>query len=433
MRMVDLINRKKNGRFLSGEEINYIVRGYTEGQIPDYQMSAFLMAVCFKGMNREEISSLTAAFVNSGERVDLSKIEGVKVDKHSSGGVGDKVSMALIPICACIGIPVAKMSGRGLGHTGGTIDKLEAIPGFKTQLSPDEFVSNVNRYKMAIVGQSPNLTPADKKIYALRDATATVDSIPLIASSIMSKKIAAGADAIVLDVKVGSGAFMKSLPQARELAATMVDIGKSLGRKTVAVITDMSQPLGYEVGNANEVREVISLLKGDGAEDLTVTTLTIAAYMAVLGGAFADFASAYHAVADILKSGRAVDKLKEFVTIQGGKAGVIDNPDMLARARFHVAIESTRQGYVSSINAEGIGVSSMLLGAGRRSKEDSIDYSAGITMLKKIGDRVDKGEKLCILHTNMEDTAQAEEEARNSFCLSGSVPAPVKHIHEVIQ
>ncbi|RCX19309.1 thymidine phosphorylase [Anaerobacterium chartisolvens] len=433
MRMVDLINKKKNGEFLSGEEINYIVRGYTEGQIPDYQMSAFLMAVCLKGMNREEISSLTSAFVDSGERVDLSQIEGVKVDKHSSGGVGDKVSIALIPICACIGIPVAKMSGRGLGHTGGTIDKLEAIPGFKTSLSRDEFISNVNRYKMAIVGQSPSLTPADKKIYALRDVTATVDSIPLIASSIMSKKIAAGADAIVLDVKVGSGAFMKSLPHARELASTMVDIGKSLGRKTVAIITDMSQPLGYEVGNANEVREVISLLKGEGAEDLTVTTLTIASYMAVLGGAFTDFDTAYRAAADILKSGRAVDKLKEFVTIQGGRAETIDNPGMLSQAEFHIAIESVRQGYVSSIDAESIGVSSMLLGAGRRSKEDGIDYSAGITMLKKIGDKVDKGERLCILHTNMEDTKQAEEKARNSFCLSSSAPAPIKHIHEVIQ
>ncbi len=285
MRMVDLINKKKRGEALTRDEIYYIVQGYTQGEIPDYQMSAFLMAVYFKGMNKEETANLTMAYAESGEQVDLSEIEGIKVDKHSSGGVGDKVSIAVIPLCASAGIPVAKMSGRGLGHTGGTIDKLESIEGFRTELAREEFIRNVNTYKMAIMGQSPNLTPADKKIYALRDVTSTVDSIPLIASSIMSKKIASGADCIVLDVKAGSGAFMKTVNEAKELARTMVEIGKSVGRKTVALVTDMNQPLGREVGNANEVREAIDVLRGNADEDITTITLTVASYMAVLAGA----------------------------------------------------------------------------------------------------------------------------------------------------
>ncbi|MCX8130193.1 MAG: pyrimidine-nucleoside phosphorylase [Clostridia bacterium] len=433
MRMVDLINKKKRGEFLSNNEIDFIVQGFTKGEIPDYQMSAFLMAVYFKGMNREETANLTLAFVNSGERVDLSQIKGIKVDKHSSGGVGDKLSLAIIPICAAAGIPVAKMSGRGLGHTGGTIDKLESIEGFRTELSREEFISNVNAFKMAIVGQSPDLTPADKKIYALRDVTATVDSIPLIASSIMSKKIASGADCIVLDVKVGSGAFMKSVGEARELAETMVEIGKSLGRKTIAIVTDMNQPLGHEVGNANEVREVIEILRGNGAEDETTIALTIAANMAVLGGAFQDYSTAYNELMNIVNSGRALEKLKEFVKIQGGNTAVIDNPDMLPQARYHIEVKSAQEGYISAIDAESIGLSAMLLGAGRRTKEDKIDYAAGLTVVKKVGYKVNKGDILCVLHTNLSDAGEAENIAMKAFSFSQEKPEPAKYIYDVIQ
>lgn len=433
MRMIDLINKKKHGNILTNEEINFVVQGYTIGEIPDYQMSAFLMAVYFKGMNKQEIADLTVAYVNSGEIVDLSKIEGIKVDKHSSGGVGDKLSLVIIPLCAAVGIPVAKMSGRGLGHTGGTIDKLEAIDGFRTELSSEEFIANVNKYKMAIVGQSPNLTPADKKIYALRDVTATVDSIPLIASSIMSKKIASGADCIVLDVKVGSGAFMKSVTEAKELAETMVEIGKSVGKKTIAVITDMNQPLGHEVGNANEIREVIEILKGKGSEDETVIALTIASYMAVLGGVFTDFEKAYSELEIVINSGKALEKLKEFVWIQGGNPEVINSPEKLPQAKYHLEIKSQNSGYVSSIQAESIGNSAMLLGAGRRKKDDRIDFSAGISILKKVGEKVETGETLCVLHTNLEDFKEAEEIAFGAFEFSKVRPEAIKYIYEVVQ
>lgn len=432
MRMVDLINKKKRGETLTAAEIEHIIQGYTKGDIPDYQMSAFLMAVYFKGMNKEEIANLTLSMVNSGERVDLSMIDGIKVDKHSSGGVGDKMSLVIIPLCACEGIPVAKMSGRGLGHTGGTIDKLEAIEGFKTELTKEEFISNVNKYKMAIVGQSPNLTPADKKLYALRDVTGTVDSIPLIASSIMSKKIASGCDCIVLDVKVGSGAFMKSVDEAVILAKTMVEIGESLNRKTVAVVTDMSQPLGHEVGNANEVKEAIEILKGCGSQDETTVALTIASHMAVLGGAFSDYESAYNKMRNLIESGRAVEKLKELIRIQGGNPDVVDNFDLLPQAKKHIEVKSQEAGYVNSINAEDIGVSAMLLGAGRRTRDDSIDYSAGITMTKKVGDWVDEGDTLCILHTNMPDFRDAKELSKSAFVIMDKKPDPLKYVHCII-
>jgi pyrimidine-nucleoside phosphorylase len=433
MRMVDLINKKKHGEALNKNEIDFIVSGYTKGEIPDYQMSSFLMAIYFKGMNKKEIADLTLSFVNSGDKVDLSDIKGIKVDKHSSGGVGDKLSLVIIPLVASVGVPVAKMSGRGLGHTGGTIDKLEAIEGFNTSLRREEFISNVNTYKMAIVGQTANLTPADKKIYALRDVTATVDSIPLIASSIMSKKIASGADSIVLDVKVGSGAFMKSVDEAFELAKTMVEIGKSLNRKTIAIVTDMSQPLGNEVGNANEVREAIDILKGEGAEDETAIALTIASYMTVLGGAFCDFDTAYLELNKVIKSGKAIEKFKELIKIQGGNTDVIDNPDKLPKAKYHIEIKSTLSGYVNAINAEDIGISAMLLGAGRKTKDDKIDYSAGITILKKVGDRVTENMTLLILHTNLKDCEEAEFIAKNSFFIAEEKPKPIKYIYEVIQ
>ncbi|HSN65713.1 MAG TPA: pyrimidine-nucleoside phosphorylase, partial [Fusibacter sp.] len=370
MRIVDLINKKKHGESLTKEEIEFFIFGYTKGELPDYQVSALLMAIYFKGMEDREIADLTDAMVRSGDTVDLSKIEGIKVDKHSTGGVGDKISLIVIPLVASTGVPVAKMSGRGLGHTGGTIDKLEAIEGFKVELSNEAFISNVNTHKMAIVGQSGNLTPADKKLYALRDVTGTIDSIPLIASSIMSKKIAAGSDAIVLDVKVGSGAFMKSLEDARELAKTMVAIGNSLGRRTVAVITNMDQPLGHEIGNANEVREAIEVLSGHGAEDETEVALTIASYMAVLGGAFENRDDARKHFEKIIASGEAIELLKKFVEIQGGNSDVIAHPEKLPQAKYHIEVKSDLEGYVAGFDSEKIGISAMMLGAGRRKKED---------------------------------------------------------------
>ena len=433
MRMIDLINKKKHGESLTGAEIDYIVQGYTQGKIPDYQMSAFLMAVYFKGMNTEEISNLTMSMVNSGEVVDLSGIEGIKVDKHSSGGVGDKLSLIIIPLCASLGIPVAKMSGRGLGHTGGTIDKLESIEGFRTELSKEEFINNLNMYNMAIVSQAENLTPADKKIYALRDVTGTVDSIPLIASSIMSKKIASGCDRIVLDVKVGSGAFMKSLDDAVILARTMVDIGKSLGKTTIAIVTDMNQPLGHEVGNANEVREAIEVLKGNGAGDVTAISLTIASYMAVLAGVFPNFESAYKGMGELIESGKALEKFKELVRIQGGNEQITENPDLLPQARKHIEVKASESGFINSIDAESIGVSAMLLGAGRKTKEDKIDPSAGITILRKDGDEVKIGDTLCVLHTNLPEWDDAEKLSKGAFSIKNEKPAPIKYVHEVIE
>lgn len=433
MRMVDLINKKKEGKVLSKDEIEFIVSGYVNGSIPDYQMAAFLMAVYFKGMDREEISNLTLSYVNSGNTVDLSSIKGIKVDKHSSGGVGDKISLIVIPLVAAVGIPVAKMSGRGLGHTGGTIDKLEAIEGFNTNLDYDTFINNVNKYKMAIAGQTANLTPADKKTYALRDVTGSVDSIPLIASSIMSKKIAAGADAIVLDVKVGSGAFMKSLDKAKELAETMVAIGKALNRKTIAIITNMNEPLGHEIGNANEVREAMEVLKGNGAEDETIVALTIAAYMTLLGGAFKDFDSAYEKLKDIIKSGKAIEKFKEFIKIQGGDTEIIDKPDKLPNSKYHVEIKAKESGYIEAIKADNIGVAAMLLGAGRRTKDDKIDFAAGITVVKKYGDKVSKGDTVFILHTNMEKCTEAKNIVETSYKIGKEKPEAIKYIYEVIK
>lgn len=415
MRMVDIIQKKKIGEALTTGEINFIIEGYTKGEIPDYQMSAFLMSVYFKGMDKKETADLTMAMVNSGDKIDLSAISGIKVDKHSTGGVGDKISLIVVPLVASVGIPVAKMSGRGLGHTGGTIDKLESIKGFKTELTTKQFIENVNTYKMAIAGQTANLTPADKKLYALRDVTSTVDSIPLIASSVMSKKIASGSDAVVLDVKVGSGAFMKSLDEARELAKTMVDIGNSLNRRTIAIISNMDQPLGHEVGNVNEIYEAIKVLSDRGSEDETTVALTIASYMTVLGGAFSDFDTAYKELKKIIKSGKAIDMLKKLIEIQGGDPEVIDNPDMLPKARHHIKIKASQDGYIESINAEEIGITAMLLGAGRKTKEDNIDFSAGVTIVKKVGEKVKIDETVCILHTNIESYDEAKEVAKNAF------------------
>lgn len=433
MRIVDLINKKKHGESLTKEEIDFFILGYTKGDLPDYQVSALLMAIYFKGMDTREIADLTDAMVRSGDQVDLSAIEGIKVDKHSTGGVGDKISLIVIPLVASLGIPVAKMSGRGLGHTGGTIDKLESIEGFKVELTNEAFIENVNRHKMAIVGQSGNLTPADKKLYALRDVTGTIDSIPLIASSIMSKKIAAGTDAIVLDVKVGSGAFMKSLEDARELAATMVAIGKSLGRRTVAVITNMDQPLGHEIGNANEVREAIEVLRGHGAEDETEVALTIASYMAVLGGAFDSKEAARNHFESIIASGEAVALFKKFVSIQGGDPEIVDYPEKLPTAKYHFEVKADVEGYISGFDSEKVGVAAMMLGAGRRKKEDAIDFSAGITLKKKMGDHINFGDILCVLHTNLDDVTEAMRIVKSAFVVSNRKPEPITYIYEIVE
>ncbi len=433
MHILDLINKKKKGQSLTMEEIHFIVNGYSEGEIPDYQISAFLMAVYFKGMDQEETRHLTMAMVESGDVIDLSSIQGIKVDKHSTGGVGDKVSLIVIPLVASLGIPVAKMSGRGLGHTGGTIDKLESITGFNIELSMEDFIKNVNEYKMAIVGQTGDLTPADKKLYALRDVTGTVDSVPLIASSIMSKKIASGSDAIVLDVKVGNGAFMKTLEEARVLAKAMVSIGKGLGRDTVAVLTNMNEPLGNEVGNANEVREAIAALKGEASEDLLNVSVTIAAYMAVLGKAFDHIDAAKEALWEKIRSGEALKKFALLVKIQGGDENQILHPETLPVANIKVPVVATKAGYVHEIKAEEIGTSAMLLGAGRETKEDLIDYAAGITLSKKVSSHVEIGEVLCTLHTNREEYQEAYDKALDAYVISEEKPEKIPFILDIVR
>jgi pyrimidine-nucleoside phosphorylase len=433
MRMVDLIQKKRDGFALSKDEIELIVNGYTRETIPDYQMSALLMAIYMVGMNDEETSHLTLAMAHSGDMLDLSGIEGIKVDKHSTGGVGDKTSLIVAPLVAAVGIPVAKMSGRGLGHTGGTIDKLESIPGFRVELSKEEFVRNVNTLKLALVGQSGNLAPADKKMYALRDVTATVNSIPLIASSIMSKKIASGADAIVLDVKVGAGAFMKDLAHARQLAETMVRIGRSLGRRTVAVLSDMDQPLGAEVGNAGEVREAIAVLNGGGPDDLRAVCLTLAAHMAVLGGAYPDYAAARPKLEQALASGSAVEAFARFVAAQGGDPELVRRPELLPRARREVPLSAAESGYVEFIDAEKVGVAAMLLGAGRQTKEDAIDYAVGVALRKKVGDPVQAGETLAVLQASGTGEAESAAMLREAYRIGPSRPQPKPLIYDVVE
>jgi len=433
MRMVDLIQKKRDGYCLTSEEIDFMVSGFTNGSIPDYQMSAFLMAVYFQGMDIRETTQLTMSMVNSGNIMDLSGIHGIKVDKHSTGGVGDKTSLIVGPLVAAVGVPVAKMSGRGLGHTGGTIDKLESIEGFHVELSQEAFVEQVNKHKIAIVSQTGNLTPADKKLYALRDVTATVNSIPLIASSIMSKKIASGADAIVLDVKMGSGAFMKTLADARELAKIMVQIGQGLKIKTIAIITDMNQPLGYEVGNANEVKEAIEVLGGKGEAGFIQVCLTIAAYMTVAGGIYGDFNQAYTILSGVLQNGGALDKFKQFIEAQGGRAAVAENPDLLPRAQNHVELKSTLAGYIQNINAESVGTAAMLLGAGRKTKNDQIDYAAGITLKKKTGDEVGPGDVLAVLHSNQAIKPENCQILSKAFMIGPQRPEELPFVYDVIE
>jgi pyrimidine-nucleoside phosphorylase len=403
MRMVDLIQKKRDGFSLTKEEIDYIILGYTNGDIPDYQMSAFAMAIFFKDMSSQERADLTMAMVESGDQIDLSMIEGIKVDKHSTGGVGDTTTLVLGPLVASVGVPVAKMSGRGLGHTGGTIDKLEAVTGFNVEITNEQFVSLVNQHKLAVIGQSGNLTPADKKLYALRDVTATVNAIPLIASSIMSKKIAAGADAIVLDVKTGAGAFMKDLEESKVLAKAMVEIGNNVGRKTMAVISDMSQPLGFAIGNALEVKEAIDTLQGKGPKDLEELCLVLGSHMVCLAGKARTQEEARELLLQSIKNGEALSTFKTFLRNQGGDETVVDDPTKLPTAKYIVELESTQEGYVSEIIADEIGTAAMKLGAGRATKESEIDLAVGLVLNKKIGDQVKVGESLVTIHSNQED------------------------------
>ncbi|KEZ51497.1 pyrimidine-nucleoside phosphorylase [Metabacillus indicus] len=433
MRIVDLIEKKRDGKELTKEEISFIIKGYTNGDIPDYQMSALTMAIFFKGMTKEERANLTMEMVHSGDTIDLSKIEGIKVDKHSTGGVGDTTTLVLGPLVAAVGVPVAKMSGRGLGHTGGTIDKLEAVPGFHVEIENEEFIKLVNQNKIAVIGQSGNLTPADKKLYALRDVTATVDSIPLIASSIMSKKIAAGADAIVLDVKTGAGAFMKDLDDARELAQAMVEIGNAVGRKTMAVISDMSQPLGYAIGNALEIKEAIDTLKGEGPEDLHELCLTLGSYMVFLAEKASSLEEARSMLEEVIQNGKALETLKVFLEAQGGDGSVVDDPSKMPQAKYKVELPAKEDGYVSEIVADSVGVAAMWLGAGRATKESEIDLAVGLMLNKKIGEAVKKGDSLVTIYSNQEDVEQVKAKLYESIKVSQQAVEAPPLVHDTVK
>ncbi|MBF2336983.1 pyrimidine-nucleoside phosphorylase [Staphylococcus epidermidis] len=431
MRMIDIIEKKRDGMSLTREEIEFFVNGYTRGEVPDYQASSLAMAIFFQDMNDEERAALTMSMVNSGERIDLSDINGIKVDKHSTGGVGDTTTLVLAPLVAAVGVPVAKMSGRGLGHTGGTIDKLESVKGFNVEISEKDFIKLVNDNQVAVIGQSGNLTPADKKLYALRDVTGTVNSIPLIASSIMSKKIAAGADAIVLDVKTGSGAFMKTLDDAEALAHAMVRIGNNVGRNTMAIISDMSQPLGNAVGNALELKEAIATLKGNGPKDLTEFVLTLGSQMVVLAEQAASLDEARQMLVDAIKTGKALNKFKTFLSNQGGDDSIVDSPEKLPSAKYQVEFKAKKDGFITEIIANEIGVASMMLGAGRQTKEDVIDLGVGIVLNKKVGEHVEKGENILTIHTNTKKIDDILNKLDNSITIESKGEAPTL-IHKII-
>lgn len=433
MNAVDIINKKRRGEALSKDEIEYMVMGFTGGVIPDYQMSALLMAICLNGMTKEETVQLTGIMRDSGDTVDLSEIKGIKVDKHSTGGVGDKTTLIVAPIAAACGVPIAKMSGRGLGFTGGTVDKMESIPGFVTSMERDEFIRSVNEKGIAVIGQTGHIAPADKKMYALRDVTGTTESIALITSSIMSKKLAAGADAIVLDVKCGSGAFMKTYEDARELAEWMVDIGKGSGKKMTAVISSMEQPLGNAVGNALEVGEAIDVLRGGGPEDIREISLRLAAEMILLGGCAADRAEAEKTALEALDSGKALNKFREFVANQGGDERIAEDVTLLPQAAFAVEVRVDEAGFVTSLDAMKIGLASQHTGAGREKKEDEIDMSAGILLEKKTGDEVAAGDRLFTVFANNKAKAEAgAQEARAAYTIGPDRTEKPELIREII-
>ncbi len=433
MNMVDIILKKRDGGKLSEKEIVFFIEGYTNGSIPDYQASALLMAIYFKGMDKEETYQLTKAMKNSGDVIDLSSIKGIKVDKHSTGGVGDKTTLVVGPLAAACGIKVAKMSGRGLGFTGGTVDKMESIPGFKTSMEATAFIELVNRVGLSVIGQTAHIAPADKKIYALRDVTATVDNLSLITSSIMSKKLASGSDAIVLDVKCGNGAFMENIEDATRLGQLMVDIGTSDGKKTIAVITDMSQPLGKAVGNSNEVIEAIETLKGRGPEDITELSLTLAGIMIFAGGKATSMEEGHHMAKEAMANGKALEKLKLFIEGQGGNSKVVEDYSLFPQYKEKVDVLATEDGFVWSIGARSIGLASQHSGAGRATKEDQIDLSAGIYINKKVGDKVIKGDALASVYgMDRDKIVKGAKEAEKAFIISEEKPEKKKLILKIL-
>ncbi len=433
MRMYDLIMKKRNQQVLSKDEIAFMVKGFTNGEIPDYQMSAMMMAIYFNGMNKEETLNLTLEMAASGDMLDLSSIDGVKVDKHSTGGVGDKTSLALVPMVAACGLKVAKMSGRGLGHTGGTIDKLESFPGFTTGIEIDLFEKNVNENGISIMGQTRDLAPCDKKLYALRDVTATVDQLSLIASSIMSKKLASGADAIVLDVKTGSGAFMKTLEDAKALAKEMTDIGNGAGRKTIAVISDMDQPLGYAVGNSLEVKEAIATLNGQGPKDFTELVFTLGSQMLIAGGAAKDTEEALDMLHKVIEERSALDKLAQFIASQGGDASYVYHPEKFEKTKIEEEVLSKEEGYIQKIVCDEVGICSLILGGGRETKESEIDLSVGLILDKKVGDYVKVGDRLATIYANDEQKMkQAKERLYQTYTFGKDMPKTRPFIFDII-
>jgi len=432
MRMVDVIDHKRNGGVLTNEEIKFFVDGVVDGSLPDYQTSALLMAIYFNGMADGEQAELALQMLKSGDQLDLSDIPGIKVDKHSTGGVGDKTSLPLAPMIAALGIPIPMISGRGLGHTGGTLDKLEAIPGFKVELSEEAFKQQVKDIHLAIVGATGNIAPADKKIYALRDVTDTVDSIPLIAGSIMSKKIASGTDALVLDVKTGSGAFMKTEDQARALAKALVSIGKNAGMDCMALISDMNQPLGRMIGNALEIQETIDILKGEGPDDITNLVLTLGSQMVVLAKKAKTLDEARQMLEEVIADGKALESFRQMVIAQGGDERVIDDPTIIPQAKYKVDLPAKSSGVVAKMTADEIGVASMLLGGGRQKADDQLDYAVGIELKKKVGDSVSEGEPLLTIYADREDIDDVKELLYNNIEIADAAE-PLTLIHEIIK
>lgn len=432
MRMLDIIESKKQGNKLSDDEIQFFVDGVVDGSIPDYQTSALLMAIYFNGMTDSEQTKLTMAMMHSGDHLDLSSIEGIKVDKHSTGGVGDKTSIPLAALVAALGIPVPMISGRGLGHTGGTLDKLEAIPGYKVEISESDFKKQVQKEQLAIIGATGNIAPADKKIYALRDVTATVDSIPLIAGSIMSKKIASGTDALVIDVKTGAGAFMKTLDDSRALAKALVKIGQGVGMDCMALISDMNQPLGNAIGNALEIKESIDLLNGNGPKDLLELVLTLGSHMVVLAGKAQTLDEAREKLEGTITDGSALERFRAMVVAQGGDGSVVDHPEIMPQAKFKIELPAKESGVVSEIEADEMGIASMLLGGGRQKADDQLDYAVGIVLHKKIGDKVSKGESLMTIYSDTEQIDDIKEQIYQNVKIADSASAP-ELIKEIIK